>query len=52
MWLKRVSYFERLDICVFIIIIIIDITFIFIQSYHNNSLTVREIAERNGTTFW
>ena len=26
MWLKRVSYFERLDICVFLIIII-DITF-------------------------
>ena len=51
MWLKRVSYFERLDICVFLIIII-DITFIFIQSYHNSSLTVRAIAERNGTTFW
>ena len=50
MWLKRVSYFERLDICVFFIIII-DITFIFIQSYHNNSLTLREIAERNGTAF-
>ena len=50
MWLKRVSYFERLDICVFFIDII-DITFIFIQSYHNNSLTVREIAERNGTAF-
>ena len=51
MWLKRVSYFERLDICVFFIIIIIDITFIFIQSYHNNSLTVKAIAERNGTAF-
>ena len=50
MWLKRVSYFERLDICVFLIIII-NITFIFIQSYHNNSLTVRAIAERNGTAF-
>ena len=50
MWLKRVSYFERLDICVFLIIII-NITFIFIQSYHNNSLTVRGIAERNGTAF-
>ena len=49
MWLKRVSYFERLDICVFFFIM--DITFIFIQSYHNYSLTVRGIAERNGTGF-